>query len=400
MKRGDRDPRPPIEIWDDEPAAESVQVVTTGPRTRRSRVRALAACAGIVVVLMGGLVLGDDDRPAATERGAPDDDEANAGTDRATTGRRDTTTRPEPTTTTTEVLPGAPLLGEPSGLQVVVGGSRVIDLDTGESRRLAVRVLAETQRRLIVTGDGTAALWPAPYDGSGSTRIATIPAGRVVSEASVVGDGTLVWLVQRRPETGGPGQPVTADLVDLEGRTLAHLDIRDDLFPSGAVDRGVVASGPGGTYVIDPEGAAQRISTGTLITAAHNRVHAYTCDEHLQCGLETLDERGQRLDWSPIEDPNPGSPIAGFAVAAAPDGRRAFIVYRDGQPNQVFLDGVLVSEAAAGGNPAWSPDGRWLAVPVAEGIHFIDTHRGNSPVALEIGQIRDQYLHIFIFSSR
>ena len=90
-----------------------------------------------------------------------------------------------------------------------------------------MQALAETQGRLVVTGDGTVVLWPAPYDGSGSTRIATIPADRAVYSAWVVGDGTLVWLLQGDPRL--PGLPWTADLVDLEGQTLAHLDLRDDL---------------------------------------------------------------------------------------------------------------------------------------------------------------------------
>ncbi|MET0903502.1 MAG: hypothetical protein ABWZ52_09705 [Acidimicrobiales bacterium] len=355
---------------------------------------ALAACAGIVVWLAGGVVLGDDD-PSVTDGGAPGSSEAESATDGPTTTRRDTTTRPEPTTTT-DVIPGAPLLGEPSGLQLVItyyhgfGSNRLIDLDTGEITHLDARVLAVTERRLIVTADGTTvALWPAPYDGSGATRIATIPAGRVVHEAWMVGDGTLVWLFQGLPERGAPGFPYTADLVDLEGRTLAHLDIRDDLWAAGAVDRGLVVSGPGGIYVIDPQGAAERISTGDLVALAHNRVHAYTCDERLQCGIEVLDEWGQRLDWSPNTGVHAGEGIA------APDGRVAL----QGQANQITVDGVPVFQAAAAaptGYPAWSPDGRWLAVPTGDEIHFVDTHSDTAPIALEIGPAQD----LIIFSSK
>jgi hypothetical protein len=399
VERGDRDPRPPIEIWGDEPAAESVEVVTTGPRTRRSRVRALAVGAGIVVLLIGGLVLGEDDRPASTEHGAPGDDEREAGTDGATTDRPDPTTRPDPTATT-ELIPGAPLLGEPSGLQVVITrngggfgglGSRLIDLDTGVIRGLGPRVLAVTGRRLVVIDDGTVALWPAPYDGSGSTKIATIPAGLVVEGAWVVDGGRLVWLLQRPPGAGAPGYPATADLVDLDGRTLAHLDLRDDLWPFGAVDGGVVVSGTGGVYLIDHEGTAARISVGDVVSVAYNRVTAFTCDERLECGVEVLNGRGQRLDLHSTAVSNPGGP--GSAVVA-PDGRIASVGYdsHTGEANQIAVDGVPVFEALNVGSPAWSPDGRWLAVPTNDGVHLVDTHGEGAPVALEIGQTQNQYV--------
>ena len=125
---------------------------------------------------------------------------------------------------------------------------------------------------------------------------------------------------------------------------------------------------------------------------AHNRVHTYTCDEQLQCGLEMLDERGQRLDWTPIEgDPNPGGQII-RGPAVAPDGRRAFTVPRDGEPSQVLVDGVVVFEApVAGSSPAWSPDGRWLVVPALDGIHFLDTHGDAAPIALEIQGAQGAY---------
>lgn len=69
-------------------------------------------------------------------------------------------------------------------------------------------------------------------------------------------------------------------------------------------------------------------------------------------------------------------------------------VYRE--TNQVFVDGVLVFEAAIAGSPTWSPDGRWLIVTAADGIHFLDTQGNTAPVALDIGpDPEDQALVIF-----
>ena len=238
-----------------------------------------------------------------TDRRAP------SATRPATTSRRrartaprsaPATRRPEPTTTTIEVLPGAPLLRESSGLQVVVGGRRLIDLDTGESRPLACRGScsgAVTERRLVVT---------AMIERSSCGRLPTTarvdearddPGRPVVHKAwwsamapsSGCSKGSLRWVRRAsptpptwstwRPDPGPPRHPLTSGVRSCR--------------PC------LVVSGTGGIYVIDFEGAVDRMSTGDLVAVAHNRVDAYTCDERLQCGIEVLDEWGQRLDWSP-----------------------------------------------------------------------------------------------------
>ena len=63
-------------------------------------------------------------------------------------------------------------------------------------------------------------------------------------------------------------------------------------------------------------------------------------------------------------------------------------------PTDSRTSGVQVFEAGAAGHLAWSPDGRWLAVPAGDGIHLIDTHGDTAPVALEVGPAEDQYLLI------
>ncbi|HKY15786.1 MAG TPA: hypothetical protein VJM33_12750 [Microthrixaceae bacterium] len=322
----------------------------------------------------------------ALTTGGPGGDEWADDADRPSTTRVEARTRwVEPTSTTAEVIPGGPLLGEPSGLRLVAvtdNGSRVIDLDTGAVTRVDRRVLSVADRRLVVRGDGIVAVWPHPYDGSSSTTIAEIPADRVVEQVWVVGDGTLVWLLQQGPGFGAGPAPATAVLVDLAGRTLARFELPGGFSPSGAVDRGLVVSGPGGIYVLGTDGAAERISTGDVWTVADNQVLAFNCDERLECGLEVFDGRGQRLNTGAID------PLLFDEAVAAPDGRIAYVVHPDPnrETSQVTVDGVPVFEAPGEQPPlgglAWSPDGRWLAILASDGIHLIDTLRGKAPVVV------------------
>ena len=79
---------------------------------------------------------------------------------------------------------------------------------------------------------------------------------------------------------------------------------------------------------------------------------------------------------------------------AAPDGRLALQAKRTRSPSTV--PGVRGQRQHPPANPAWSPDGRWLAVPTGDEIHFVDTHGDTAPIALEIGPAQD----LIIFSSK
>jgi hypothetical protein len=314
------------------------------------------------------------------------------------------------------VIAGAPLLGEPSGLKLVFTpssrglGGRLIDLDTGAITRIEVPVLGVIEQRLLVLDDGAIALWPAPYDGSGATTITTIPSDRFVQQAWTVDEGSRVWLLlepppdffgQLPPEELQGAVPIpsrTARLVDLDGRTVAEVDIRSDLDPFGAVDRGVVVAGPGGIYVIEPSGAAQRISTGELVTVAHNRVVALSCDERLQCGTEVLDQQGRRLELHPITGPVPGGMGSGpgsVSGIVAVDGRVAAILDRTFESGayEVEIDGGAPFQVAGIpiANPSWSTDGRWLVIPLEDRVHVLDTLGGAAPVDIPVGPTLEGY---------
>jgi hypothetical protein len=333
--------------------------------------------------------------------GASDDDgmpiEDAEGTTSSTTEeededeRRTTTSRRGPTTTTTQVIPGAPLLGEPTGLALVVLGSsgRVIDLDTGGVTRLREQVLGATTDGLLVRDADGLATWPPPYDGSSPTTILPMAPGTVIEQVWVVGGGSLVWVMDRPENMTVSGPAWSLSLVDLDGGSPGRFELPAEAWPVGATDHGLVVSGPGGVYLVDARGDAERVSTGDPFGVVGDQIHVINCDEELRCHIEVFDGRGRLID----ERPSPVGPV-GWGTAA-PDGRIAQVVLRGefGERSEVTIDGVTVYEesgALAGGGPgglAWSPDGRWLAIADLDGIHVLDTLGDSGGRVIDPGRV-------------
>jgi hypothetical protein len=345
-----------------------------------------------------------------TVTAGPGDDPAEQAERTTTTDAAETTTtaRPAPTTTTTQVIVGAPLLREPSGLQMVAlvgGAARVVDLDTGMVALVRSRVLGATRRGLLVRVGRNLMTWPAPYDGSAATTIATTPEGDIVvsdpsAQTWVVGDGTLVWLVQSTPAAAGTAPPLTGTLLDLDGRVLADVELPPGAWPIGGLDDAIVVAGTGGVYAIDLAGGVQRITTGDAVSVSGGRVFAYNCDERYRCGLEVFDDEGRLLERRTVV--NPQMQASAFP---SPDGRIAAVVYDDfGQAAHVAIDGEVVYQPSPNpvggppglqGNVSWSPDGRWLAIPDGDGVHIVDTLGGTEPVVIEVGRGPVGYVMLF-----
>jgi hypothetical protein len=313
-----------------------------------------------------GIPIEDAEDTTTTTTEAEDEDE-----------RRTTTSRRGPTTTTTRVIPGAPLLGEPTGLELVLVGvsGQVVDLDTGRLTRLRTSALGATQRGILVDDGGDLATWPAPYDGSNGTTLLPATPGTLVDQMWVVGDGTMVWAVRRSDRSSETRPDPEAVLVDLDGRVVGRFRIPPEVWPVGATDHGLVVDGASGVYLLDATGDVERISTGDVIGVVGDRVYATSCDEELRCQTEVLDGRGRLVESIP-----PPTDNIGWATAAH-DGRLAYVVYDDefGVQLRVEIDGATVFEGidgVLGGGPgvlAWSPDGRWLAIASFDGVHFLDT---------------------------
>jgi hypothetical protein len=359
----------------------------SGPaRPRPVNWRRWAPVAAVFVVLWSFLAFagGDDD-----DDGIPIEEADNEATSTTEAEDRPTTTRRRrpPTTTTTHVIPGAPLLGEPTGLSLVVvtSAGRVIDVDSGTVTRVGVPVRGVTAAGLLVDEEFGLATWPPPYDGSGSTTI--IPPGRAssVELVWVVDGGRLVWTIEWSVGGGLPGSGPRASLLDLGGEVLGSFELPGQVGPGGATDHGLVVSGPGGVYLVDAAGRADRVSTGDLLDAGSGHIHVHTCDESLRCGIEVLDGRGRYVGSAPL----PVSPF-GFGVSA-PDGRVAQVSYTD-DGTAVGLNGVTVYEDegfdfSGQGALAWSPDGRWLAIATSQDIRVVDTLGGSGVHVVDHGLV-------------
>jgi hypothetical protein len=347
----------------------------SGPaRPRSVNWRRWAPVAAVSMALWTFLAFagGDDDEgiPIEDAAGETTTTEAEAEhEDRTTTTRR----RRPPTTTTTQVIPDAPLLGEPTGLSLVVvtSAGRVIDVDSGAVTRVGVPIRGVTAAGLLVEEEFGLATWPPPYDGSGSTTI--IPPGRAssVELVWVVDGGRHLWTIEWSVDGRLPGPGPRASLLDLGGEVLGSFELPGEVGPGGATDHGLVVYGPGGVYLVDASGRADRVSTGDLLDAGNGHIHVHTCDEALRCGVEVFDGRGRHLG----SGPSPVNPF-GFG-ASAPDGRVAQVSYTE-DGFAVGVDGVTVYEDegfgfSGQGSLAWSPDGRWLAIAASEDIRVVDT---------------------------
>jgi hypothetical protein len=356
-----------------------------GPTSRGPRWRWWATVVAVIAAVWGVLLV----------TGGAGQDGAVGVADRSTTTVPEpvstTISRPGSTTSTSEVIAGAPLLGEPSGLRLVwwLGPTgRIVDLDTGAVTALHVEVLGSLQRGLLVEDLGVLEVWPPPYDGS--TAITLTDELARFDQVYVVGGGTQVWYLRMTVGPAGP-QATTAVLVDQDGRVQAEVAVPGHAWVSGAVAGGLVVSAPGGTFVLSPTGASERVATGNVLATTDDRIYTHRCDDLLECEIEIVDDRGRVLDTRPAQSAPGGGMLPG------PDGRIATVVtaVQFGAPSQVFVDGVLVLDrgidpSSGSRSIAWTPDGRWLVVATGDGVHFIDPSGGRAPILLDIGLTSQQ----------
>jgi hypothetical protein len=379
MRRGDRDdPRPPIEVLGDEPAAESVQVITTGRQPRHARTRTLAVAAVLVALLVGGLVLGDDDRPAASDRAAPGEDGSKAGTDRTATTRPTTTTTEPPTTT----VPPGPVFGEPVGAGLLMQGGgagwELIDLDTGARLHpqnlpngglgpefggpSVYAKLTMTAVRggmvMVVQGSTTRAHYYSVSPNGDVGDPIDLGSADLVSSA---GRADQVWLVDRSDSfPGGPGlpgatAPVDVRLVDLSGRVLRSFEVETE--PMWAsVEQGLFVERGGRIYLANENGL-RAVAVGRVLGVADSDLVFMSCDDVGACAIERQPLDGGR--------PRPLLPLTGldpqsYAIAG-PDGQIALVSLAGFDPGLVVLaeDGEKLATISGPSTfsdvPVWLP---------------------------------------------
>jgi acyl-CoA synthetase (AMP-forming)/AMP-acid ligase II len=296
-----------------------VEVVEVGHRPPWRWLAAAAVAVWVVaavgVSLRGGGGDGGDPQAAVATSTS-----SSTSTTRPTTTTSSTTstTRP-PTTTTTLFVAGAPLLGEPSGFDLIVSTSQrtyVLDLDTGETAPFPSDGVAriDADGLFATDGDGVTRWHPFPLDGGAGVPVTDFPRQELLRVPGADRTYTVHW----DEETGVPH----VRLVTLaDGAVTQSFDLPREAGYAFAVETGLVIAAGGDTYLATGS-AISRVATGELMAAGGRTAYLRRCDERLRCGLVAHDvvTGGEKVWPDPVERilrQLPG--VADVAVVGRPD---------------------------------------------------------------------------------
>jgi len=385
MGRGDPDPLPPIEIVGAAPSAASLQRVSTGPGgPRRPGRRWVAVIAGVVLLLLGGLALGDDEgSPEGSDPKEARDNSMKLPPQTTTTRPRTTTTRPATTTTT---RPVGPVFGTPVGGGLLVYGTsgwELVDLDTGartepELPNYAAYDAVAVRGGVVLRDAGSrgASFYGLTPDGV-AEPVSLGPADQVVA----AGRPDRVWLIDGGGQVGRDGGLANGTaivrLVDLDGQALRTFDLAARYVSKG-LPAGLVVERGGRVYLVD-EAGVRPIAVGWTVGVSGDALVVLACDDEAVCEMQRRTADGARPAVL-FEVPDPET--AGFDSSTAVDGRTVLLTYGDpGDGGQVlhFLAadggslGSLPSSSGAGlnGVPRWLPGDHGLVAPGPMGMEWV-----------------------------
>lgn len=286
-----------------------------------------------------------------------------------------------------------PVLGRPTGLSLMVGGSntpfRVLDLDTGDlvvsetilsPQFIAGAKLVYVSDTMTWSSIGLGDLSPGgrPDDSAGRTFA---PLG---SSALVVpADDATVWLTWSRTDGGRDWQLVDLESLDVLREVSTPVEAR---IPGGTdpfTGPEVVGSEAGGVFALQDDGSYLQVLDGSLIAVGADEVLVRQCSATLDCvagwfarGTWTQTER-----VAPLADLASGRLLAGgtLMAAAVPQPALGAGLY-DIDSGQVLRSLGPASLSAA----TVSPDGRWLVRRLLGRIEVVDVLGGQSTVVLNL----------------
>lgn len=325
-----------------------------------------AVAAIAVVGLLGWMLTRSSDDAGQVEQSLEQDEESDAQT--TTTRPRSTTIWRPPATTTyvspafveaEGVAPGEPLLGEPVGLTLFVGGRTLlaIDLDTGglaehevsDSPMLATDewLMFRDNNGLIVVrprADLTAS--PRELSDDGWFRTATM-------------DGPdHVWVIEYS-DLDQTQRWESVSLADGSARTV----LEEVAFSGGSGEPVVASTVSGGVFVLnDDRQSYRRIADGFPIAAAERLVLVRSCETPItsSCRLFWVDrDSGDEVDRF-VPPLNPfwwgvwSSPSGGLLIVESDVGVTLWDVERSTEVD-------TVPNGQSGSPVAFSPDGRFAA---------------------------------------
>ena len=388
-RRDDNDARPPIEIVGAEPLTESLERVSVSPGSRRrSTRRALAVCAGVAILLIGGLTLGDDDPDTTGDTPAEErDNSAKLPLKGSTTTEpRTTTTRP-PTTTTT--IPVGPVFGEPVGAGLIVYSSaawQLIDLDTGARTDLDLPTrssygeVAVRGGIVMINRGGTREA--EFYSISRSGEVGPPVVLGLADQVLPAGRPDRLWLIDGGGRSSGDGgfTSSTADvrLVDLTGEAVRSFRV-PSAYVSRAVDEGVLLDRGGRVYLAD-EAGIRPIAVGWTVGVMGDDVLLISCDDEAVCALtrQAVDGGATRALIDRIDVDR-----IGFDAISADDGRIALMSYGEDGQSLLLFDAAgrslgTLEGGATGFNemPRWLPGDRGMLYVAGSTGHWIRSADG------------------------
>ena len=358
---------------------DDLNQVSIGPDRRRLWTVVLAAAAlwiGVVVVLDNGKDTNDASAPAT-----------------ATTPSTPSTATNEPpatqrSTTSTIALPGAPLLGRPTGWSLVVENSpavtRVIDLDTGAVELIELANIVASNADGVVAGSPVATWHPFPLDDA-----TAVPLGDNLGLALLVPGRDVAWITDYRQNLA---QPPRARLVSLtDGTTALEVPIAASVYVVGLAGGSLVLSAGGNGVLVDPNGARRELPEGQPMGAMGDSVVLSTC-ESLDCRTLLYDvTTGATSEITELL----ADPFSFISGPTHPDGSMV-VVGRDGntpRPSLLGPDGLLPLlppdiEGSNVHNGVWTPDGALLLVPTRGAVAVIDPFAAGGPVQVSSFDIR------------
>ncbi|MEQ8719369.1 MAG: zinc ribbon domain-containing protein [Acidimicrobiales bacterium] len=343
----------------------------------RPLVVGVAAAVVLVVVLVAVTWLtGTDDpmpeqaEPAPAPTGGVDTGDAATEPGVAQEGPRRTEIRPGPT-------PEPPMLGEESGLMVVIRaeeGILVVDLDTGERVVIDEPDITRDEPTVLSTmALFESELWTTTADGLRAFDLRDDVVEVVQGSSAGPLDGPaaddVVGFGVPTP-SAGPGVVVAlADgsfLVDLVpgGEPVPFLaPVGFEVF--GAHRAGVVLTHPeiGGAWLLGAAEQPRRITTALPLAVSAGGVLVLDCDDDLICSFDVVDVESGETVRSVGAETTPTLPEVGTASLLAPDGS-AWLLTGQGTTEQVVdldtgqtIPGLVTGVVTAA---AFSPDSRWL----------------------------------------
>ena len=287
---------------------------------------------------------------------------------------------------TTEVAAGEPMLGELTGLGLLVGGDspnanlRVISLDTGEEQPVG----AITGRRPVGVIDNLVVL-----DGQGAIEVMDLadpdrePVSVVErpdeSEGPVEIDRGRIWVLSLGDEisTEDESPSPIAVLYQPDGTKLSEFPIEPGaLGVLSPISDDLASNRGGGVYRRTADGF-ERLSTGALQAIGEEIVLLYECDDRFNCATQWRD----RTSWArlPLPVPEGGESRTSIADLTANDRWLVITSLFDGETTIIDVEtGTerLRLPPLAGdildGQISFSPDGRWLVDPSEQQLRIVD----------------------------